>query len=159
MMQKELVLTESGYKKLQEERDFLVKVKRKEIAQAINEAKELGDLAENAEYENAKNDQSFIEGRIAEITGMLKSARIIKSHKACEGMIGVGSKVTVEHKVGASKKASSFEIVGSSEGDPMAGKISYDSPIGQALMGRKKGEKVDVEVPGRKIVYKIDDVC
>ena len=159
MDEKEIYITAEGLKKLKDELNELENIKLKNIAQKIAEAKDLGDLAENAEYENAKNDQSFIEGRIAEITGMLKSARIIKSHKGYEGMIGVGSKVTVEHKVGASKKTSSFEIVGSSEGDPIAGKISYDSPIGQALMGRKKGEKVEVLVPGRKIVYKIDDVC
>jgi len=156
-MQKELILTKSGYKKLAAERDFLVKVRRKEVAEKIKEAKELGDLTENSEYEDAKNEQAFIEGRIVEIETILKKAKVINK-KGRGDRVSVGSKVIVELN-SRSRKKMTFKIVGSNEGDPISGKISFDSPLGKALMNKKKNDKVEVETPGRKLNYKILDIC
>ncbi len=149
---REFYLTEAGITKLKEELEDLKKNKRKEIANALKEAKELGDLSENAGWDDAKERQVFVEGRIAEIDSILKQAKLIK--KSTGGIVDVGSTVHVELEGGKQQ----FHIVGSTEASPSEGKISNESPIGQALLGRKKGDEVEVEVPAGTMTYKITDV-
>lgn len=149
---REFYVTEAGLAKLEAELKDLTGNKRKEIAKALKEAKELGDLSENAGWDDAKERQVFIEGRIAEIDSILKQAKVIK--KSSGGTVGVGSTVHVELEGGKQM----FSIVGSTEADPSQGLISNESPIGQALIGRKKGDEIDIEVPAGTMTYKIIDV-
>lgn len=146
---REFYLTEDGVKKLQEELAELTGKGRKEIAKALKDAKELGDLSENAGWDDAKERQVFIEGRIAEIDSILKQAKIIK--KSTGGVVDIGSTVHVELEDGKQE----FRIVGSTEADPSKGLISNESPIGQALLGCKQGDEVEVEVPAGTMTYKI----
>jgi transcription elongation factor GreA len=129
-----------------------VGVQRKKIAAALKEAKEFGDLSENASWDDAKERQAFIEGRIAEIENILKNAVAIK--KSSGDTVAVGSTVHVELEEGLQN----FQIVGSTEADPEQGKISNESPIGRALLGKKPGDEVEVEVPAGVIVYKIQKI-
>ena len=142
-------LTKSGVEKLKTELETLKKVKRPAVIDRIKRAKDYGDLSENAEYEDARNEQSFIEGRIQEIEHLLKYSEVIESHKG--GEVGMGSVVKVE----MDGEKLEYEIVGSTEADPFAGKISSDSPIGSALVGGKTGEKVTAKTPGGVIEIKI----
>ncbi|MCH7492008.1 transcription elongation factor GreA [Patescibacteria group bacterium] len=135
-------ITKEGLAKIKKELNDLKDVKRRDIAERIREAKELGDLSENAEYTEAKNDQSFIEGRILEIESILKSATIIKEASS-KGQIEVGSKIKIQD----GKETKSYFIVGSNEADPAQGKISNESPLGQAFLGKKKGDIVEIKVP------------
>ena len=146
---REFYLTEDGVKKLQDELAELTDKGRKEIARALKEAKELGDLSENAGWDDAKERQVFIEGRIAEIDSILKQAKIIK--KTSGGVVDIGSTVHVELESGKQE----FRIVGSTEADPSKGLISNESPIGQALLGCKPGDEVEIEVPAGTITYKV----
>ena len=146
---REFYLTEDGVKKLQDELAELTGKGRKEIAKALKDAKELGDLSENAGWDDAKERQVFIEGRIAEIDSILKQAKIIK--KTSGGIVDIGSTVHVELEDGKQE----FRIVGSTEADPSQGLISNESPIGQALLGCKQGDEVEVEVPAGTMTYKI----
>ena len=149
---KEFYLSEEGLAKLQDELADLVTKKRKEVAKALKEAKEFGDLSENSSWDDAKDRQVFIEGRIAEIENIIKHAKTIKHTKG--GTVDVGSKV----KVRVAEGEQEFEIVGSTEADPSLGKISNESPIGKALLGSKKGDAVEVEVPAGTITYEIVDI-
>lgn len=146
---REFYLTEDGVKKLQDELAELTDKGRKEIARALKEAKELGDLSENAGWDDAKERQVFIEGRIAEIDSILKQAKIIK--KTTGGVVDIGSTVHVELESGKQE----FRIVGSTEADPSKGLISNESPIGQALLGCKQGDEVEIEVPAGTMTYKV----
>ena len=152
-MTKEVLLTPEGLEKLKAELDKLVKVDRPEIVGRIRTAKEFGDLSENAEYEGAKNDQAFTEGRIQELEEMIRHAKVVV-HQAGATLVGIGSAVTVtidgdnEHYV----------LVGANESDPATGKISIDSPIGKSLVGHKKGETVDIDLPAGKLNAKIIEV-
>ena len=146
---REFYLTEDGVKKLQDELAELTDKGRKEIARALKEAKELGDLSENAGWDDAKERQVFIEGRIAEIDSILKQAKIIK--KTSGGVVDIGTTVHVELESGKQE----FRIVGSTEADPSKGLISNESPIGQALLGCKPGDEVEIEVPAGTITYKV----
>ena len=150
---REFYLTEDGVKKLKAELEELTSAGRKEIAKALKEAKELGDLSENAGWDDAKERQVFIEGRIAEIESILKQAKIIK--KTTGGSVDIGSTVHVELESGKQQ----FRIVGSTEADPANGLISSESPIGKALLGRKKGDEVAIEVPAGTMIYKIVKVA
>lgn len=152
MNKKAIYVTEEGLVKLREELDDLVGVQRKKIAAALKEAKEFGDLSENASWDDAKERQAFIEGRIAEIENILKNAVAIK--KGSSETVAVGSTVHVELEEGLQN----FQIVGSTEADPEQGKISNESPIGRALLGKKPGDEVEVEVPAGVIVYKIQKI-
>jgi len=149
-MKKKIYLTQDGLKKLQDELEELKNVKRAEIIERIKEAKSHGDLSENAEYENAKNMQSFVEGRISELEHMLAEVNVIEN-SAATGEVLVGSKVKVALNGGHEE----YTIVGSQEADPTQGFISNESPIGQALLGKKIGESVNVQVPAGEIEYKI----
>lgn len=149
---REFYLTQDGVNKLQAELDDLVKNKRKEVAKALKEAREFGDLSENASWDDAKDRQAFIEGRINEIENILKNAKIIEGGNT--GVITVGSIVHVELEDGEQK----FQIVGSTEADAKKGKISNESPIAKALLGKKPGDQVEVEIPVGTIVYKIINI-
>jgi len=140
MPQKQFVTAE-GLAKLQAELHHLKTVKRKELAERIQDAKELGDLSENAEYQEAKNEQSFVEGRVAEIENTLKNVEIIAPSNS--GTVQVGSTIVVEFH----GKKQTFTIVGSNEADPGGGRVSNESPVGRAFLGRKVGDTATVKTP------------
>lgn len=152
-MTKELLLTPEGLEKLKKELSDLKEKDRKEVINRIKTAKEFGDLSENAEYEEAKNAQAFIEGRIQELEEMVRRAKVVV-HQAGEAQIGLGSKVSVQ--IDGDKE--DYELVGATESDPIAGKISVDSPIGRSLFGHKQGETVDIAVPAGTMKAKILEV-
>lgn len=138
-------LTREGYTKLQEELEFLRTKKREEIANRLHEAMEGGELIENAEYEAAKNEQAFVEGRIKELEILLATARVIDDNAAHgSGTVQVGSTVTIQEE---SLEPEIYTIVGAAEANPVKGKISNESPLGRALLNRKAGERVQVDAP------------
>lgn len=149
---KEFLLTQEGIDKLRAELEELTTNGRREIAAQLKEAKEYGDLKENSQWDEVKDRQAFVEGRIAEIDNILKNTSIIEAKSSNE--VAVGSTVHVELEEGLQK----FTIVGSVEADPEQGKISYQSPIGQALLGRRKGDQVEVTVPAGTMTYKIVEI-
>lgn len=137
-------LTREGYAKLQEELEYLRTKKREEIAQRLHEAMEGGELIENAEYEAAKNEQAFVEGRIKELEYLLASAKIIEEGGAHGNVVQVGSRVTIQEE-GAEPEV--YTIVGAAEANPVLGRISNESPLGKALIGKKAGDNVQVDAP------------
>ena len=143
-------LSREGLGKLREELDELVNVRRAEVAARIHEAKEHGDVTENAEYEDAKNEQAFVEGRIQSLSALIKNAVLIEGNHSTTH-VQIGSTVDLESPDGRER----FTIVGSAEAAPEEGKISNESPVGRALLGRKKGDKVSVSVPAGDYTYKI----
>jgi len=146
-------LTKEGFQKLQEELDYLRTAKRQEVANRLHEAMEGGELIENAEYEAAKNEQAFVEGRIQELDLLLASAKIIEENgKKKSDQVQLGSKVTIKE---GNFEAETFRIVGAAEANPREGKISNESPIGKAILNRKLGETVKVETPGGTYNVKI----
>lgn len=147
------IISQEGYDKLKQELEYLTKVKRREIADRIQSAKDLGDLSENAEYADAKEAQAFNEGRIAEIEAALKNATVVANGKE-KHEIGMGSVFTVSSQAGVK----TFTIVSFNEVDPAAGKISNESPMGRAFLHRKKGDSVKVNTPKGEIEYKIIDI-
>jgi transcription elongation factor GreA len=152
MDEKETILTPEGLRKLEEELEFLKSVKRKEIAERIKQAKEFGDLMENSEYEDAKNEQAFTEGRILTLEGLLRNAKVIDNHDVRSDVVTIGSTVRLVDDAG---EELTYTIVGSAEADPAHDRISNESPVGRALLGRRKGETVTVEVPAGTIRYTI----
>ncbi|MBU1037352.1 transcription elongation factor GreA [Patescibacteria group bacterium] len=146
------VLTEEGRKKLEDELKKLKEVKRKEIKKRIELAKDHGDLSENADYQDAREEQAFIEGRILEIENVLKSA--VTAPQSDRNGIRIGSKVVVE----VEGQTVQYNIVGSHETNPEQGLISCDSPLGQAFLGHFIGDKVEVETPKGEVVYQIKEV-
>ena len=153
---KELILTSEGYKKLQDEIELLSTVRRREVAERIRVAREFGDIAENAEYDSAKNDQAHLEARIAMLEERLKSARVVTKKEIRSGEVSVGTKVRLKDM--KSNKTVEYHIVGSAEADPAEMKLSNESPVGKAIMGRKKGDVVEVSVPRGTLTFKIMDV-
>ncbi|HQV93464.1 MAG TPA: transcription elongation factor GreA [Anaerolineales bacterium] len=146
-------LTKEGYDKLQDELDYLRTAKRQEVANRLHEAMEGGELIENAEYEAAKNEQAFVEGRIQELDLLLATAKIIEDNGKKKGdVVHLGSKVTIKE---GNFEAETFTIVGAAEANPREGKISHESPIGKAILTRKVGETVKVETPGGTYNVKI----
>jgi len=143
------IISPEGYNKLKEELNFLSTVKRREIADRIEAAKELGDLSENAEYADAKEAQAFNEGRVAEIANLLQNLKVVAANEA--GVVGMGSKITVEND----GRERQFEIVSFNEADPAGGKISNESPLGEAFLNRRAGEAIAVTTPKGQVVYKI----
>jgi len=137
-------LTRDGYAKLQEELDFLRTKKREEIAQRLHEAMEGGELIENAEYEAAKNEQAFVEGRIKELEILLATARVIDDAHPHGGAVQVGATVTIQEE---GLDPESYTIVGAAEANPNLGRISNESPLGKALLNKKPGDKVQVDAP------------
>jgi transcription elongation factor GreA len=146
-------LTKEGLEKLKNELDELKTVRRKEVAARIEIAKDMGDLSENAEYNEAKEEQGFIEGRIAELEALVPNAIIIE--RAGTGTVGIGSTVRVE----ANGKEKEYTIVGASEADPVKGKISNESPLGVQFLGKSAGDSVEVKVPSGKTVYHIISIA
>lgn len=152
-MAKQVLLTSEGLEKLQAELENLKTVRRKENTAAIKMARSFGDLSENSEYDEARNEQAEIESRIVEIETMLNNAKIIDEDNIDTDVVSVGSKVTVIDM--EDKSEEEYLIVGSTEADPMNGKISDESPVGSALLGHKIDEIIIVEAPVGKIEYKI----
>ncbi len=152
-MAKEQIISPEGYKKLKEELDYLTNVKRKEIADRIQRAKELGDLSENAEYHEAKDSQAFNEGRIAEINNLLKNVSVIENNNS-KGQVVMGSTVTITD----GKKEKTYTIVSFNEAAPEEGKISNESPIGMALLNKKKNESFTIDTPRGKKEFKIKKI-
>lgn len=156
MENKQILLTDEGLKKLEEELEYLKTEKRKDVAEKIKHARGFGDLSENSEYDEAKDEQAKVEIRIVEIEKMLKHAKVIDNEDINLDIVSVGSKLRIfdydfDEEV-------SYTIVGSTEADPENGKISDESPIGKALLGKALGETVDVETPGGIVKLKILEI-
>lgn len=150
-MNNPLYLTAEGYKKLEEELEYLRTVKREEVARRLHEAlAEGGELIENAEYEAAKNEQAFVEGRIQELEYLLSNARVVENPPTDH--VDVGSKVTVAYEDGSEE---TYTLVGAAEASPREGLISNESPLGQALIGRQAGDEVEVAAPSGTFRVKI----
>lgn len=143
-------MTREGLKALKHELDELENVKRPKLVERLSYARSQGDLTENSDYSNAKEELEFLDGRISEIEGVLKSA-VIVNHNGNSNGVEVGAKVTL----GINGQKHVYEIVGEWEADPVNRKISPESPLGQALVGKKKGEKIEVEAPAGKLTYEI----
>lgn len=152
-MAEEILLTQEGYDKLEKELDNLVYVKRREVAKRIKTAREFGDISENSEYDDAKNEQAFIEGRIKEIENMLRNARIVTDDEITGETVNLGT--TVELRDKETQEEFAYTIVGSAEADPLNFKISNESPIGKAILGHSVGDVVKVEVPSGLMEYEI----
>jgi transcription elongation factor GreA len=153
---KEIVLTRDGLKKLEDELDELKTVHRREVNERIRQAKEFGDISENAEYEDAKQEQAFVEGRVLKLEAMIRNARVIDASDYVADEVHLGA--TIKVKETSSGRSHEFTIVGSAEADPKNARLSNESPVGRALMGRKKGETVDVTTPGGPMKYKIESI-
>jgi len=156
MSQKEVLLTYEGLKKLEEELEYLKGERRKEIAERIKQALAFGDISENSEYDEAKNEQAQNETRIMQLEAMLKNASIIDEDEVDTKVVNLGAKVKIRDI--KTKEEFDYQIVGSTEADPASSRISNESPVGSALLGHKVGDTVDVEVPGGKIRYKIVNI-
>jgi transcription elongation factor GreA len=154
MGQKKILITKGGLAKLQSELDHLLSVRRQEIAGKIKRAREMGGTENNAEYEDAKNDQAFVEGRILMLENIVKNATVIES-PALPGTVEMGDKVLIQNQDG---KIEQFTIVGSAEASPVEGKISNESPVGKALLGKKIGDEVEVTTPAGLLKLQIMDV-
>src|SRR3954451_7280586 len=150
-MQKDVILTPEGLEKLKSEIEYLSGEKRREVAERIKEAREFGDISENSEYDDAKNEQMMLEARIASLEEKLRSATVIDQSELDTNVVRVGVTVDVED-TGAGNK-DTFMIVGSTEADPSASpkRLSNESPVGKALLGHKKGDAVDVHLPSGKV--------
>lgn len=146
----EQIISQEGYDKLKDELNLLSTVRRKEIAERIERAKELGDLSENAEYSEAKDAQALNEGRILDLTNTLKNVTVVQSSGSSEKVM-MGSKITVR----IDDKEKQYTIVSFNEADPLSGKISNESPIGVAFLDKKKGDNIEVETPRGIMKYKI----
>jgi transcription elongation factor GreA len=155
-MPKDVILTPEGLLKLKEELEELSGTRRREVAARIKEAGEFGDITENAEYDDAKNEQAMLEQRIAQLQERLRSASVVDVKDVTTDVVGVGAVVNVKDEKGGSLK---FTIVGSAEANPAENKLSNESPVGKALMGRKRGEEVSVSLPsGKKRKFKITKI-
>jgi transcription elongation factor GreA len=153
LSERQLVLTSAGMKRIEEELRELQTVRRQEVAQHIRQAKDHGDVAENPEYEDAKNEQAFLEGRISELKGIIGTAIVVDDAEVPTDKVGIGSVFKVRDL--ESGEEWEFTMVGSYEADPMEDRISNESPIGEALFGRKVGDVVEVEVPAGTARYEI----
>jgi transcription elongation factor GreA len=153
---KEVILTPDGHVKLKEEVEYLSTVKRREVAERIKHAREFGDIAENSEYDDAKTEQAMLEHRIATLEERLKNSRVIEKKEITTDVVSVGTKVRLRD-VDANQTIEYF-IVGSAEANPAEHKLSNESPVGKAIMGRKKGETVEVVAPRGSLKYKIMDI-
>jgi transcription elongation factor GreA len=154
-MPKDVILTPEGLQKLKDELDDLLGNRRRQVADRIKEAREFGDISENAEYDDAKNEQAMLEQRIMQLQERLRAAQVVDAKDISTDAVGVGSVVNVKDEKGGSLK---FTIVGSAEAKP-PDKLSNESPVGKALMGRKRGEEVSVTLPnGKKRKFKITKI-
>lgn len=153
MAEKEIVLTAEGLKKLEDELEHLKSVKRREVAERIKLAISYGDISENSEYEDAKNEQAFVEGRIMTLEKMLRNARVVREDDVAGDVIGIGS--TVKLKDIEFDEEVEYTIVGSAEADPASNRISNESPVGRSLIGKSTGSTVEVSVPAGTIQFEI----
>ncbi|MBI5071862.1 transcription elongation factor GreA [Candidatus Falkowbacteria bacterium] len=153
MSEQKMYVSREGLERFKQELDELVNVKRKEIIERIERAKELGDLSENAEYAAAKDEQAFTEGRIIELQDMIARAEIINGSGKVD-LVRVGSKV----KVKTDGTETEYEIVGVAEADPLTGKISNESPLGRSFLGRKIGDKIQIQIPKGMVTYTILEI-
>jgi transcription elongation factor GreA len=154
---KEVILTPEGYKKLKAEIEHLSTEKRREVAERIRVARQFGDIAENAEYDDAKNDQMLLEHRIARLEEQLRNARVIEKKEITTDVVSVGARVRLRDV--DAKQTVEYHIVGSAEANPSENKLSNESPVGKAIIGHKKGETVEVTTPrGARLKYKIMEI-
>jgi transcription elongation factor GreA len=153
---KDIILTREGYTKLKREIEDLSPTRRREIAERIKSAREFGDIAENAEYDSAKNEQAHLEARIALLEERLKGARVVTKKEIKSGEVSIGTKVRLRDV--KANKTVEYHIVGSAEANPAENKLSNESPVGKAIMGKKKGETVEVTAPRGTIKFKIMDI-
>ena len=152
-MSDQTFLTRDGLKKLEEELNFLRTVRRAQVAERLHNAQEDGELIENAEYEDAKNEQAFLEGKILSLEAMLSNAVIINETDGSNGMVNLGSKVTIKEAGGG--KPESYQLVGAAEANPKDGRVSNESPLGRALLGRKVGDDIKVNAPSGTITFRV----
>jgi transcription elongation factor GreA len=153
---KEVILTPEGYKKLKAEIELLSTERRREVADRIRAAREFGDIAENAEYDDAKNEQAMLEHRIALLEERLASARVIEKKEISKDVVSVGSHVKLRDV--DARKTIEYHIVGSAEANPAEQKLSNESPVGKAIMGKKKGETVEVATPRGTLKFKVMEI-
>jgi transcription elongation factor GreA len=153
---KEVILTPEGYEKLKQEIEELSTTKRREVAERIRIAREFGDITENAEYDDAKNEQMLLEHRIATLEERLRDARVISKKDIAKDVVSVGSKVKLRDV--AAKETVEYHIVGSAESNPAQQKLSNESPVGKAIIGHKKGETVEVSTPRGSLKFKILEI-
>ena len=155
-MAKEVILTPEGLSKLKEEIEYLSTTKRREVAERIKHAREFGDIAENSEYDDAKNEQAMVEHRIALLEERLANSRVIEADEISLDVVSVGTKVRLRDL--DAKETVEYTIVGSAEANPAEHKLSNESPVGKAILGRKKGETVEVTVPRGSLKVKIMEI-
>ena len=153
---KEVILTREGYEKLRSEIEYLQTEKRREIAERIRIAREFGDISENAEYDDAKNEQAMLEHRIATLEERLLEARVVEDDEISTDVVSIG--VTVRLKDVEANQTVEYHIVGSAEANPAERKLSNESPVGRAIMGRKKGETVEVAAPRGALKFKVLEI-
>jgi transcription elongation factor GreA len=153
---KEVILTADGYKKLQQEIDVLRNDKRREVAERIRVAREFGDIAENAEYDDAKNEQAMLEHKIAQLEERILSARVITKKEILKDAVSVGAHVRLRDM--QANKTFEYHIVGSAEANPAENKLSNESPVGKAIIGHKKGDVVEVTAPRGSLKFKILEI-
>ncbi|HEY6068400.1 MAG TPA: transcription elongation factor GreA [Gaiellaceae bacterium] len=153
---KEVILTSEGYERLKREIEELSTVKRREVAERIRVAREFGDIAENAEYDDAKNEQMLLEHRIATLEERMRAARVITKKDIAKDVVSIGSKVKLRDV--AARQTVEYHIVGSAEANPAQNKLSNESPVGKAIIGKKKGETVEVSAPRGTLKFKILEI-
>ena len=154
----DIILTEEGVQKLEEELHYLKTTKRPEVAEKIKVARDFGDLSENSEYDAAQNELAIMEARIKDIEETLKNVVILDQSKISKDIVSIGSKVTIRDLDFPDEDPETYILVGMTESNPSENKISDQSPVGKALLGKKKGEKVLVEAPGGEFEYEILDI-
>ena len=152
-MEREVILTEEGHQKLKEEIEYLTGTKRREVSARIKTAREFGDISENSEYDDAKNEQAQVEQRIQMLDQRLRNARIIDTEHVSTEAVAIGTKVTLKDL--ETKKNVVYAIVGSAEADPRNHRVSHESPVGRTLLGHKKGEKITIPAPRGPLQYQI----
>ncbi len=153
-MAQEIKMTAAGLKAMQDELEYLKTVRRKELAEEIKEARSHGDLSENSEYDEAKNTQGLVENRITELEQMIKNAVVIDESELSVDTVSVGTRVTIQME--GDDEVEEYDIVGRTEADPLNGKISDESPVGHALLGKAVGDKTEVLLPtGMTVVYEV----
>lgn len=156
MTEKEVILSLEGLKKFEQELEYLKTVKRREVAERIKTAREFGDISENSEYEEAKNEQAFVEGRILTLEKILRNAKLMDEVEGDPNVSRIGSTVKVQDL--ETKEILEYTIVGTSEANPLENRISNESPVGKSLLGKKAGSTVEIAVPAGTIRYKILEI-
>ena len=155
-MEKDVILTQTGYDKLKATIEELETVKRREVADRIKAAREFGDISENSEYDDAKNEQALLENRIARLKEQLRAARVIDTTDIPKDVVSIGSKVKVKYVDDG--ETDEYEIVGSAEAYPANNRLSNESPVGKAVLGHKKGDVVEVSAPRGALKFKILEI-